>query len=289
MPTDVVAAAGSVAPSPMVPASTSVLERRVESVDTVTLALAVAGRDLAVEAAPGQFCMLWVPGVGECAISVSGRRADGALEHTVKTVGAVTRALCAARPGDVLGLRGPFGRGWDLDAAGPTDDLVVVGGGIGLAPLRPVVHEAQARIADGRLGRAVVVIGARTPADLLYADELDAWCADERLEVCTTVDRAPTGWRGDVGVVTRVLARLAVAPARTHAAVCGPEVMLRATARALIDAGVPGEAVQVSLERNMRCGIGHCGHCQLGPHLLCRDGPVHRWSDVAGLLEVREL
>ena len=278
-------AAVDVGGSPLAPTAVAVVDRRVESHDTVTLTLArVDGAPVGAEVL-GRFCMLWVPGVGESAISVSGATSDGALEHTVKRVGAVTAALCAATVGDVIGLRGPFGAGWERAPDG--SDLIIIGGGIGLAPLRPVVRDA---LADrDRLGRVDVLVGARTPDDLLFTDELEAWRDDPSIEVHRTVDLADDRWDGDVGVVTRLLGRVGGDPATATAMVCGPEVMLRVTARALVDVGVPPEQVQVSLERNMRCGIGHCGHCQLGPLLLCRQGPVHRWPDVAALLEVPEL
>jgi NAD(P)H-flavin reductase len=228
--------------------------------------------------------MLWVPGVGESAISLSGIGADGTVDHTVKRVGAVTAALCEARAGDVVGLRGPFGRGWDLTAP----DLVVVAGGIGLAPLRSLVHH----VLDGAspVRRLAVLVGFRSPSDVLFATELDDW-RRRGADVHVTVDRADGAgrtWDGEVGVVTRLLGRITVEPSAA-AAVCGPEVMMRSASRALVERGVAPSRVQVSLERNMRCGVGHCGHCQLGPLLVCREGPVRRWSDVEGLLEVREL
>jgi anaerobic sulfite reductase subunit B len=268
----------------MAPWPATVVGRRVETDDTVTLTLAVPGRDLAGACRPGQFCMLWVPGVGESAISLSGIGADGTVDHTVKRVGAVTGALCGTRPGDVLGLRGPFGRGWDLTVTG-VGDLAVVAGGIGLAPLRSLIrHRLAGRAGTGRLA---VLVGFRSPSDVLFAAELDDWHR-RGAEVHLTVDRAERGWDGEVGVVTRLMGRIGIDPS-SSAAVCGPEVMMRSTARDLVERGVAPRRIQVSLERNMRCGVGHCGHCQLGPLLLCRQGPVGRWSDVERLLEVREL
>jgi anaerobic sulfite reductase subunit B len=285
----------SPAASPMAPWPATVVDRRVETTDTVTLRLAVEGRDLAAACAPGQFCMLWVPGVGESAISLSGigssSGGDGTVDHTVKRVGAVTAALCEAQVGDVVGLRGPFGRGWDLTVP----DLVVVAGGIGLAPLRSLVRHVLA--GAGPVRRLAVLVGFRSPSDVLFATELDDW-RRQGADVHVTVDRpdqgradqgrADGGWDGEVGVVTRLLGRVAIGSA-SAAAVCGPEVMMRSTGRALVERGVAPSRVQVSLERNMRCGVGHCGHCQLGPLLVCREGPVRRWSDVEGMLEVREL
>ncbi len=256
---------------------------RAETADTASVELLPAGPALP-GFRPGQFAMVYAFGVGEVPLSVSAIGDDGRLTHTVRAVGAVSAALHRLRPGEPAGLRGPYGNGWDLaEAAGR--DVLVVAGGIGLAPLRPVVHEVLAR--PDRYGRLTVLIGARTPADLLYGDDLRAWRRAARVEV--TVDRPAPGWRGDVGVVTALLDRVGIRPEDTCALVCGPEVMMRHTARALLGRGVPAERIQLSLERNMRCGTGHCGHCQLGPLLLCRDGPVATYHRAEPLLAVREL
>jgi NAD(P)H-flavin reductase len=270
----------------MVPSPYRVRRRRRELADTVTLALEpLDGRALRYQ--PGQFNMLYAFGVGEVPISISGDPgAEGPLLHTVRAVGAVSRALCAARAGDVLGVRGPFGTAWELERA-EGRDVVVIAGGIGLAPLRPAVHRLLAE--RDRYGRIVILVGARSPDTLLYARELRAWGGRRDVEVEVTVDRAERGWHGHVGVVTELLADLPLDPARTAALVCGPEVMLRLAARALADRGVPASAIRVSLERNMKCAVGHCGHCQLGPVLVCRDGAVFDYQRVAPLLAVREL
>ena len=231
------------------------------------------------EAAPGQFHMLWAFGVGEAPISVSRVRPVG-HEHTVRAVGAVSQALVALEVGDVVGLRGPFGTTWAV-AEDDDRDLLVVAGGIGLAPVRPVIDAAV-----GRPGRTTVVIGARTPDALLYAEDRRDW-AVAGIEVHTTVDLAAPGWIGEVGLVTAPLSRALAEPAATTAIVCGPEPMMRFTAERLVRLGVPDDAIRVSLERNMACGIGQCGRCQLGPVLLCRKGAVLDWPDAAPLLEVR--
>jgi anaerobic sulfite reductase subunit B len=259
-----------------------VVDRRTDNHDTVTIELAAPAASLPAFR-PGQFAMLTAYGVGEAPISLSGHRPDR-LVHTVRAVGAVTRALCAAAPGEVIGVRGPFGTAWDIDAA-EGHDVIVVAGGIGLAPLRPVVERILAR--RSRFGRVAVLLGAREPAELLYRDELDDWAREA--QVCVTVDRAADGWNGPVGLVTALIPGAAVEPAAATAFVCGPEMMMRFTADALIARGVPAERVQVSLERNMRCGAGWCGHCQLGPVLVCRDGPVLAYRMVEPLLRVREL
>jgi NAD(P)H-flavin reductase len=268
----------------MVPRLFRVVERREETHDTVTLLLEPRdGRPL--RHAAGQFTMLDAFGVGEVPISISGdpTRA-GLLEHTVRDVGAVTRALVRSRPGDVLGVRGPYGTGWRVaDAAG--GDLVVVAGGIGLAPLRPALLEVLDRRAD--FGRVALLVGARTPDDLLFADQLTAWAAE--VDVQVTVDVGGPGWSGRVGLVTSLLPLVGFDPQRTRALVCGPEVMMRFVATALLDRGVPPSRVRLSMERNMRCGTGLCGHCQLRELFLCVDGPVLPYDRLAPLMSVREL
>ncbi|MFD8095705.1 FAD/NAD(P)-binding protein [Streptomyces malaysiensis] len=255
-----------------------------ETADCVSLEMAPVGRALP-EFSPGRFAMVYAFGAGEVPISVSAIGDGHRLTHTVRAVGAVTGALCRLRAGDAVGLRGPYGVGWDLGAAAGSDVLVVAGG-IGLAPLRPVVRHVLDH--PGHYGRLNVLIGARTPQDLLYGEELERWRrASARVEV--TVDRPGPGRRGSVGVVTTLLDRVDWRPDRTEALLCGPEVMIRHTAGALLDRGLPAQRVQVSLERNMRCGTGHCGHCQLGPLLLCRDGPVVGYDRTRPLLAMREL
>lgn len=264
-----------------------VRSRAVENDESTTLCLQPIDERLPVPE-PGQFVMLYAFGVGEIAMSFSGdpSATDGAVSHTIRCVGAVSRALRDAAVGTVVGIRGPFGTGWELSSAAG-QDVVIVGGGCGLAPLRPLVLAA---LADrDRYRRVVLIAGARTPRQLLYRSELQRWAADARLEVHTTVDSAEPGWPGEVGVVTEPLRRLALAPARTTAFLCGPETMIRFAARTLLEHGLAAHAIRVSLERNMQCGIGWCGHCQLGPLLLCRDGPVVGYDVARPLLEVEEL
>lgn len=268
----------------MRPVRYRVAARRVETADTVSLTLRPVDGALR-EPLPGQFTMVYAFGVGEVPLSVSALAGTGGIVHTLRSVGAVTRALRASRPGDVLGLRGPFGTGWGLPAA-LGHDLVVIAGGIGLAPLRPVIRHAIAE--RTRYRRVSVLIGARTPGDLLYGDEYGCW-RDAGIDVHVTVDRAGEDWAGHVGVVTTLVEAARFEPGATTGFVCGPEVMMRFAARALADGGVPPAAVRVSLERNMRCGIALCGHCQLGPLLVCRDGPVVGFDRAAGLMAVREL
>ncbi len=274
---------------PALPRPYLVSSRREDTYDTVTLELtASAGATPAF--APGQFAMLTAYGIGEVPISLSGLGDSGdgwagRLQHTVRAVGAVTRALHAAQPGRVVGVRGPFGTSWDVPSAAGRD-IVVVAGGIGLAPLRPVLLAA---LADRpRYGRIVLLAGARSPDDLLYTDELRRWQRDG-VEVATTVDRPGRHWNGEVGLVTALIKPARLDPANSVAFVCGPDLMMRFTADALVTLGIPADRVRVSVERNMRCGVGWCGHCQFGPMLVCRDGPVVGYDRVSALMRVREL
>lgn len=231
---------------------------------------------------PGQFNMLYAFGVGEVPISVStgGTQARG-LVHTVRTVGQVTRSLNALEPGMQLGVRGPFGSAWPLDHCAGRDVLVIAGG-LGLAPLYGAI---EALLADReRFGQVVLLVGGRSPEMLIYGDKLEDWLASDSLQLELTVDHAGPDWPHDVGVVTDLLPRAKLDPARATALLCGPEVMMRFAAAAVGDLGVPAGEIFVSLERNMKCAIGHCGHCQLGPNYICKDGPVLPWERVAGLV-----
>jgi NAD(P)H-flavin reductase len=270
----------------VVPRRIVVVGRERETADTVTLTFdPVDGGDF--DFAPGQFSMLYVYGVGEVPLSISGPSGPpGSLVHTVRAVGPVTRAVCALRLGDEAGMRGPFGRGWPVSAA-EKRDLVIAAGGIGLAPLRPVVLlalEQRERFRDVSL-----IYGTRSPEDLLYQRELRQWRSRFDVEIEVTVDRASAGWHGDVGVVTTLLPRIPFVPAQTVAMICGPEMMMKVTARELEARGVARSDIYLSLERNMKCGVGWCGHCQLGRLFACKDGPVVCFADVAAMLRVAEL
>ncbi len=273
-------------PGPMVPRPYRVASRRRETADTWTLALE-AIRDEAPEIGPGQFMMAYAFGVGEVPISVSGPPwRSGPIVHTVRAVGAVSDAICASRPGSVLGLRGPFGNSWPVEDVRDSD-VVVVAGGIGLAPLRPAIYHVLGHRGD--YGNVSVLYGSRTPADLLYRRELERWRARFDLHVGVTVDAADIGWHGRVGVVPKLVASASFDPGSAVALVVGPEIMMHFTAQALLERGLPAERIFLSMERHMRCGIGHCGHCQLGPTLICRDGPIYSYAELAPLMAVREL
>jgi NAD(P)H-flavin reductase len=269
----------------MVPAPFMVVASRRDTVDTWTLELEPRSGD-PLRFRPGQFTMLSAGGAGEVPISISGDAADPArLVHTVRAVGLATEAICAAQPGQVLGVRGPFGTPWPVEEAEGAD-VVIAAGGIGLPPLRPAILRLLAR--RERYGRLVLLYGGRTPEQLMYPEELDEW-SKRGFEVLVTVDSAGPEWLGHVGVVTRLVRRAQLNPDSIVAMSCGPEIMMRFIVAALVDLGVPTERIYASMERNMQCGIGHCGHCQLGPTLVCRDGPVYRWSELEPWLRIREL
>jgi NAD(P)H-flavin reductase len=279
------ATAVDVARSALTPLLYRVVERREETSDVVTLWLAsLGGERLAFRS--GQFNMLSAFGVGEIAISISGSPSDaGALRHTVRDVGAVSHALCVSEVGDVVGVRGPFGTDWGVTGCVTSEDTVIVAGGIGLAPLRGAVEElAESR---GGAGRVFVLVGAREPSQLVFGDDMAKW-EEQGVIVLTTVDRSAPGWSGRVGLVTTLLDDAGFDPQHCRVLICGPEIMMRFTARALNELGVDSSSIWVSLERNMQCGLGWCGHCQLGPLLLCRDGPVVGYREASVRMNERE-
>jgi NAD(P)H-flavin reductase len=275
-----------------------------ENADTVTLALEPAD-GVALPFGPGQFTMVYAFGVGEVPISISGDPArPGRLEHTIRDVGGVTHALFGRTRGDLVGIRGPYGTTWQLPVAAPGPapvrsvdaapggplaghpmDIVFVAGGIGLAPLRPALLDVLAH--RDRYRRVVLLYGARTPEDVLFARELESWQA--KVDVNITVDYAAPTWRGRVGLVTALIPKAGFDPQAGVALLCGPEVMMRHAASALAHRGLPPERIQLSMERNMKCGVGLCGHCQLRELFVCTDGPVFSYQRVEPLLALREV
>ncbi len=271
--------------APMEPVPFVVRSIRDELDDTFTIELDPPNG--VFEFLPGQFTMLYVFGIGEVPISVSGDAARPAnLIQTIRGVGAVTHALRQVRPGDVIGVRGPFGTAWPLDEA-DGHDIVLAAGGIGLAPLRPAIYSVLAN--RQRYGKVVILYGARSPSDMLFTDELLEWGGRYDVDVLITVDNADRQWRGAVGVVTKLVRRAPFDPHDAVAMVCGPEVMMRFTAQELEGRGVPQARIHLSMERNMKCGIGQCGHCQFGGRFVCRQGPVYSYEELAPLLLVKEV
>lgn len=267
---------------PMVPVLARVVARVEEAPGVVTLTLTAPGWQ---GFAPGQFNMLGLLGVGEVPISFSGDPADASvIVHTIRDVGPVSGALTRLAKGDALTLRGPYGVGWPLHRA-EGHDVVVAVGGLGMAPVRPALYALMA--GGGRYGRVSLLYGTRSPEDILFEEEYDHW--RDKLDLQVTVDHAAPGWQGNVGVVTKLLDRAEFDPTRAVAFVCGPEIMMRFAAIGLTDRGVDAGHVFVSMERNMQCAIGLCGHCQLGPVFVCRDGPVFDWAFMQPLMAVKEL
>jgi NAD(P)H-flavin reductase len=272
---------------PMLPQPLLVRQVKKETPDTFSLTLESKNGGNANRFQPGQFSMLWAFGVGELPISISGDAAeDDRLVYTVRSVGQATNALVSCTAGDSVGVRGPFGTGWPVQAARGRD-VIVVAGGIGLAPLRPVIYEIlRNRDAYGRL---VLLYGARSPRDVLYRKELAAWSRRRDSQVLTTVDYGGLSWRGHVGVVTTLFKYARLQPTRSLAMICGPEIMMRFVARELETQGLNRNDIYVSMERNMKCAVGFCGHCQYGPHFICKDGPIFPYERVRTLLERYEL
>jgi NAD(P)H-flavin reductase len=271
----------------MVPLPGTVQEVTKETPDTFTLKVTREHDGAYPAFKPGQFSMLWVFGVGELPISISGDPADREhLIYTVRSVGKATHALVSQKPGTDIGIRGPFGTGWPMEAARGRD-VVIIAGGIGLAPLRPAIYEVLHN--RDRYGRLVLLYGARSPRELLYRKELAAWAREPDTQVLVTVDYGGLGWHGHVGVVTTLFKYARLQPAKSVAMICGPEIMMRFVTRQLEEQGVAAANTYLSMERNMKCAAGFCGHCQYGPHFICKDGPVFPYTRIRPLLEKYEL
>jgi len=272
---------------PMLPKLYRVQSVQHEIPGTFTLELEPGDGSAIPPFATGQFNMLYVFGVGEIPISISGDPLNGKpLVHTTRAVGTVSSAMQELKPGEVIGVRGPFGSHWPIEQA-VGKDVVIVAGGIGLAPLRSTMHLITAL--REQYGKVALLYGARTPSDILYRRELERWRARLDLDVYITVDRADNSWRGSVGVVTQLIRRAAFEPQNTLALLCGPEIMMRYTVAELEKHSLAAEQIYVSMERNMKCAVGLCGHCQYGPHFVCKDGPVFQYSRVQHLLVKGEI
>jgi NAD(P)H-flavin reductase len=279
--------ATAVTTDPMLPQPYSVRQVVKETADTFTLTLEPSNGASGNRFQPGQFSMLWVFGVGELPISISGDPSErDRLIYTVRSVGQATQTLISRAVGEAVGVRGPFGIGWPLKQA-QGRDVVVVAGGIGLAPLRPVIYEVLHN--REKYGRLVILYGARSPRDLLYRKELTAWARQRETQVLVTVDYGGMSWRGHVGVVTTLFKNARLQPERSMAMACGPEIMMRFVARDLETHGFARENIYLSMERNMKCAVGFCGHCQYGPHFICKDGPIFSYDRMRPLLEKYEL
>jgi NAD(P)H-flavin reductase len=275
------------AADPMLPDLFRIRRVRPETNDTFTLELGPVQSGKKFSFLPGQFNMMYVFGVGEVPISISGDpTSPGLLVHTVRAVGSVTKAMWKMKSGDIIGIRGPFGSAWPVQEM-EGNDVVIVAGGIGLAPLRPALYYVLAN--RSKFGKVVLLYGTRTPDDILYRKELESLRARFDLEIDVTVDRAAGDWHGNVGVVTRLIPKASFDPQNTVALLCGPEVMMRFTVMALQKRDLPIENIYLTMERNMKCAIGLCGHCQMGPLFVCKDGPVFRYDRIRDIFTTREI
>lgn len=273
--------------SPMHPHPFRVLDTWEEIPCCTTLRVESANGTGTYGFAPGQFYMIYVFGHGEVPISVSGNPAKpGELTFTVMAVGSVTRALCTVKPGDTIGLRGPFGSAWPVEDM-KSRDVIVMAGGLGLAPLRPALYHLLHN--RGSYGALALLYGTRQPQSIVFPEELAGWREDAPIDVDITVDNAGRDWPGKIGVVTELLKGRAIDRAKTSALICGPEIMMRFSAYALLDLGVAAQNIYVSMERNMKCAVKMCGRCQYGPFFICHDGPVFSFDRVERLFKIREV
>lgn len=269
-----------------------VRETKLETPDTVTLSFELEDGRRPADFLPGQFNMLYVYGVGEAPISIASSRSEKLLKHTLRAVGTVTTLLSKMKPGDDIGLRGPFGTHWPLERC-YGKELLIMAGGCGLPPLRPVVLDALAE--SERFRGIKILYGARTPKDLIYTSEYEGWGRNHSSKVFVTVDKAEDDWprtldrsghptcATGVGVVTSLLNQVGDLPKDTVSFICGPEIMMKFAVLELLKRGVPPDNIVISLERNMNCGRGTCGHCQLGSVFICRDGPVFAYPAIKRL------
>jgi NAD(P)H-flavin reductase len=280
---------------PMLPLLAKVARIQSDTHDTFTLTLVLenglsrpeSSGKVQFSFAAGQFNMTYVFGVGEIPISISGDPGKpNKLVHTIRKVGAVTQALSQLKPGETVGIRGPFGSGWPLIEA-RSKDVVIIAGGIGLAPLRPAIyHLLRYR---NQYNKVILLYGARTPTDLLYLEEVQQWRGRFDFDVYVTVDRGAPQWYGQVGVVTALFPKISFLPENTLAFICGPEIMMRFTIIELLKREMPEGNIYLSMERNMKCGAGYCGHCQCGPVFICKDGPVFNYLRIKPFFGKREL
>lgn len=276
----------TLSPQLMLPDLYRIQRLKMETDDTFTLEM-IPENGGALSFRPGQFNMVYVFGVGEVPISISSDpSASPTIQHTTRVVGTVTKAMGGLKPGDTIGIRGPFGTHWPVDKA-KDRDVVIVAGGIGLAPLRPALFWLMSHREEYR--KIVLLYGTRSPDDILYRHELEHWRGKFDLEIQVTVDRAASTWRGNVGVVTTMIPRAPFDPSNTTVFVCGPEVMMLFTVMELRKRGVTAEHTYLSMERNMKCGIGWCGHCQFGPTFVCKHGPVFRLDQIEPILGKAEI
>lgn len=264
--------------TPLLPLKARITNIKIETIDTRTYTL--ISEDTGYNAKPGQFNMVGYPGVGEAPISLSSCVSNDIFQHTIRAVGRVTKFLERFKIGDKIYFRGPYGTYWPLDKAYGSDVLIVAGG-LGLAPLRPVVHEILK--SRNSFGNVTLIYGSRSPENILFMNEIETWRKD--IEVFLTVDEVPHNmkWDYDVGMVTKFIDKSTINPLSAYAFICGPEIMMLFVSKGLFFTGFLPSRVYVSLERRMKCGIAQCGHCQHGSKFVCKDGPVFKYKDISRL------
>jgi NAD(P)H-flavin reductase len=270
----------------MTPWTAKIKEVRRETADTFTWIFDPSELPTGYSFKPGQFNMLYVFGVGEVPISISGDPEAPGLVHTIRAVGAVTNVMKNMKAGETVGIRGPFGSDWPLEAA-HGKDLVVIAGGIGLAPLRPAIYRVLAE--RERYDHFSLLYGARASHEMLYPEEVGEWRSRFDAIVRVTVDKSSNKWRGTVGVVTKLIPRIPLEGENTVAFICGPEIMMRFCVRELESRGVSLDNIYVSMERNMKCAVGTCGHCQYGGDFICKTGPVFPFSKIESRFYTKEV
>ncbi len=240
------------------------------------------GRSLGNE--PGQFVEASLMGIGEApfVVTSSPSRSDGTFELCIRRVGDLTNALHRLEPGDVVGVRGPFGNGFPIGRM-RGKDMLFAAGGMGLPPLRSLINQVLDE--RGAFGRVIILYGTKHPSEILFPGELEEWAEQDDVEFHMTVDRADEGWTGNVGVITRLFPKVTINPRNTVAATCGPPIMYRFVLMEMLGKGIPETQIYLSLERRMKCGVGKCGHCQINDLYCCQDGPVFTYAQIKGLEE----
>jgi len=274
---------------PYVPKLAEIVEKRHEAKNIYTYRLRFSAeedqRDYSFK--PGQFNMLYIYGVGEIPISISGDPSDKeGIDHIIRVVGTVSRAMEACEVGDSLGIRGPFGSEWPLEEAKGKDVLIVTGG-LGCAPVMGAIHYILNRRKE--FGALKILHGIKAPKDLIYRQKIEEWKQFPDTEVHLTSDESDKDWKFHIGVVTNLMEKINVDPANTIVMMCGPEIMMKFSIKEFKKRNIPAEQIYLSMERNMKCAMGFCGHCQYGPHFICRDGPILRYDQVQGIFPIKEV
>ncbi len=272
---------------PMLPELYKVTKIQENTHDTFTLEMVPKNKTKIFSFLPGQFNMIYLFGVGEVPISISGDPSStDFLVHTIRAVGTVTDAMSKIKEGQTVGIRGPFGSHWPIEKA-MGKDVLLIAGGIGLAPLRPVVYYILAHRSKYR--KVVLLYGTRSPDDIIYEEEYQNWQENFDITVETTVDNTDSEWQGHVGIVSALISKKDFSPTNMVAIICGPEIMMHFSVQELVRREVTWNDIYISMERNMKCAIGFCGHCQYGAKFICKDGPVFCYSSIQETLKRREI